>query len=77
MSATLDQLEADAMHLSADERSELAERLVESLSSSTNALAQQAWYQLAKKRRDEVRSGLVSAIPGPEGLAMVRSLVGR
>lgn len=75
MHATLDQLEAEAMQLNQQERADLAERLLESLASSTSDHLQQAWTQAALRRRDEIRSGKVVATPGPEGLAMVRSLV--
>jgi putative addiction module component (TIGR02574 family) len=77
MPASLDQLESDAMLLNEHDRADLVERLVESLASQTDNQVQQAWLQVALRRRDEIRSGQVAAIPGPEGLAMVRSLVGR
>ena len=78
MPATLDQLEADAMLLGDRDRADLAERLVESLVSAAGShnRVQQAWNELAIRRREEIRSGQVAAIPGPEGLAMVRALVG-
>jgi putative addiction module component (TIGR02574 family) len=76
MPATLDQLEAEAMNLSNQERSVLAERLIESLAAPSKTEAQQKWYALALQRRDDIRSGRVTGIPGPEGLAMVRALVG-
>ncbi len=77
MKNTFDQIEAQALTLGANERAELAERLVESLAVPQNPAAQAAWLQLAKKRRDEIRSGAVVGIPGEEGSAMVRKLVGR
>jgi len=76
MPETLEQLEADAMLLGDRDRADLAERLVESLASPADKRVQQAWNELAIRRRDEIRSGQVAAIPGPEGLAMVRALVG-
>ncbi len=76
MPETLEQLEADAMLLGDRDRADLAERLVESLASPADNRVQQAWNELAIRRRDEIRSGQVAAIPGPEGLAMVRALVG-
>ena len=36
---------------------------------------QAAWLALARKRRDDIRSGTVTAIPGKEGSAMVHGLV--
>jgi len=64
------------MALADNERAELAERLVESLAVPQDAAAQTAWLALARKRRDEIRSGAVAGIPGEEGSAMVRKLVG-
>lgn len=69
-------LDDDSMRLSADERSVL-ERVEEGLASSDDPVVQQAWHLVATKRRDEIRDGIVAAIPGPEGLATVRSLVGQ
>ncbi len=77
MSATIDQLEAEALARNEVQRAELAERLVESLASPRNVAAQEAWLALAKRRRDELRSGQVAGIPGEEGSALVRRLVGR
>ena len=76
MSMTLDQIEAEALSLGEAERAKLAERLVESLATPQNPAAQAAWVALAKKRRDEIRSRSVAGIPGEEGSAMVRKLVG-
>jgi putative addiction module component (TIGR02574 family) len=77
MSATVEQLEAEALMLTEGQRAELAERLVESLASPRNLAAQDAWLALAKRRRDELRSGQVAGIPGDAGSALVRRLVGR
>ncbi|MEI7732642.1 MAG: addiction module protein [Verrucomicrobiota bacterium] len=70
-------IEIQALALGANDKAELAERLVESLAISQNTSAHKAWLALAKRRRDEVRSGAVATIPGEEGSAMVRKLVGR
>jgi hypothetical protein len=73
----LEEIEVQALALGANDKAELAERLLESLATSQNTNAQKAWLALAKKRRNEVRSGAIAAIPGKEGSAMVRKLVGR
>ncbi len=70
---TLEQMEARALGLTDLERAELAERLIESLATPRNLSTQAAWLNLAKKRRDEIRSGSVAGIPGEEGSAMVRN----
>ena len=73
----MEQIEAQALALADQERAELAERLVESLTPSRNPSGQAAWLALGRKRRDEIRSGAVAGIPGEEGSAMVRKLVGK
>jgi putative addiction module component (TIGR02574 family) len=77
MNKTIDQIETEALGLDAPERAELAERLLESLASTQLSSGQGAWIALAKKRRDDIRSGAVTGIPGEEGSAMVRKLVGK
>jgi hypothetical protein len=53
----------------------LAEKLVESLEFDVDEKLQALWVSEAKKRRDEIRSGIVQPIPGEEGLARVRRLL--
>ena len=77
MKPTIDEIETQALALADHERAELAERLVESLAPPRKPPGDAAWFALARKRRDEIRSGAVEGIPGEEGSAMVRSLVGR
>ena len=77
MSNAFKDVESQALNLPDTERAELAERLVESLLEPANPSAQAAWLELAKKRRTELLSGSVKAIPGEEGSAMIRRLVGR
>jgi len=77
MSLTIDQLEREAMQLPADERALLADKLVASLDSAEINELQGLWASEAIRRRDEVRSGQSSAVPGEEVLAEVRRIVGR
>lgn len=77
MPLTLDQLTAEAMHLPARSRAELAEKLVESLEFSIADEIQTLWDAEAVHRGDEVRSGQVEPIPGEEVIAEVRRIVGR
>ena len=77
VTATIDQLEAQALALTEGQRAELAERLVESLARPGHGTSEEAWLALAKQRRDELRSGQVMGIPGEAGSALVRRLVGR
>ena len=77
MSINREEIEQQALTLTENERAQLAERLLESLAKPQNQATQAAWVALAKLRRDEVRSGKVAGIPGEEGSAIVRKLVGR
>ncbi|MBK8107284.1 MAG: addiction module protein [Betaproteobacteria bacterium] len=47
------------------------ERLIASF--EPKSPSQAAWMQLAQRRREDVRSGLSSMVPGDEALARVRA----
>ena len=72
MAISVDDLATKAMTLSGEDRALLAERLVESLDQES---VREIWLTEAKKRRDEVRSGLVRPIPGVEVMEGVRKLI--
>ncbi|MEE8432916.1 MAG: addiction module protein [Candidatus Desulfatibia sp.] len=72
MAISVDDLATKAMTLSGEARALLAERLVESLDQES---VREIWLTEAKKRRDEVRSGLVRPIPGVEVMEGVRKLI--
>ena len=77
MPLTLNQLAEEAMHLPPASRAELAEKLLESLDFPESDEIQTLWAAEAIRRRDEVRSGRVTPIPGEEVMAEVRRIVGR
>jgi Putative addiction module component len=77
MSTTVEQLAEQAMTLAPEARAQLADLLVESLDSDELGRIEQLWLNEAKRRRDEVRSGAVKTIPGPEGLRRVRDALKR
>lgn len=77
MPLTLEQLTAEALQLPVESRALLADTLVESLDSAEVDDIQRLWTAEAIRRRDEVRSGRVQAIPGEQVLDEVRRLVGR
>ncbi|MGL4377072.1 MAG: addiction module protein [Microcoleaceae cyanobacterium] len=64
-----------ALSLSSASRALLAEKLVESLEFDVDETVQNLWTTEAKKRRDEVRCGLIQPIPGDEALAQVRRIL--
>lgn len=77
MNSTIEQLAQEAMNLPPESRAKLADLLVESLDSNELGRIEQLWLDEAKRRRDEVRSGKVKAIPGPDGLRRVRETLKR
>ena len=77
MSTTVEQLAEQAMNLPAESRAKLADLLVESLDADELGRIEQMWVMEAKRRRDEIRSGKVKAIPGDEGLRKVRDTLKR
>jgi hypothetical protein len=77
MSLTLDEITEEAMKLSADSKALLADKLVESLDLEEPDEIQRIWSAEAIRRRDEIRSGRVSPVPGEGEIEEVRRLVGQ
>lgn len=77
MALTLEQLTEEAMRLPVAARILLADKLVESLNFEELDEIQRLWTAEAIRRRDEIRSGQVQAVPGEEVIDEVRRLVGR
>jgi Putative addiction module component len=72
---SIEELMNEMLSLPSASRALLADKLVESLEFDTDLTIQTAWITEAKRRRDEIREGLVQPIPGEEGLAQVRRLI--
>ena len=77
MSATIDQITANALSLPESDRAELANRLVESLDPVDNPDLKKLWTDEAKRRRDEVRNGEVETIPAEDVFARARRELGK
>ena len=77
MPMTIEQIAEEALALPSEQRALLADRLVESLDAAEVNRIDRLWITEAKRRRDEVRQGLVQTIPGDEALARVRRSLGR
>lgn len=77
MGITIEQLTEAALSLPNEARALLADRLVESLDPVEDQEIQSLWAVEATRRRDEVRSGRVKTIPGPEALERVQRTVAR
>jgi len=67
----MEDLEAQALSLPPEDRARLLERLIASF--EPRSPAQEAWLQLAQRRRDDLRAGRVSMVSGEDALARVRA----
>ncbi|WP_333873108.1 addiction module protein [Methylobacter sp.] len=77
MSFTIEQIAEEALALPSDARALLADRLVESLDPLEDVYIRQLWAAEARTRRDDVRSGVVTTIPGQDALERVRKSVAK
>lgn len=75
MGLTVEQIAEEALSLPSEARALLADRLVESLDPAEDGYIHQLWTAEACRRRDDVRSGRVNAIPGDVALAQVRQSI--
>lgn len=73
MSASLETVEAAALQLSAEERAELIERLIETVLPPPPL--HPAWEAEIARRVAEMDAGLVESIPAEEVLARMRTMI--
>ena len=73
----LKKLAEQAMALPSEARARLADLLVESLEGADLGRIEDLWIPEAKRRRDEVRTGEVKAVPGEKALQDVRNSLRR
>lgn len=71
MSATVEELEAEALRLSSAQRARLVEKLIASLDSEPDV--ENAWAVEVERRHAELEGGSVSLLAGPESLARLRA----
>ncbi|MDO8908415.1 MAG: addiction module protein [Pseudohongiella sp.] len=71
----LEKIEDEALHLPKDERAKLVQRLVLSLESPSDEELRADWLIEARRRADELDSGLVQAISGDEVMRKARALI--
>ena len=72
MSLTIEQLAEEALALPASVRAQLVDRLVESFDPVEDVPFRELWAAEAVRRRDEIRSGRVQAIPGDLAIRSAR-----
>ena len=66
MNARVDHVLDEVLALPVDERSAVAAALLDSLEDADTASISDAWRAEVKRRRDELRSGVVRAVPWSE-----------
>ena len=72
MASSIEIIEAEALRLSATERARLIERLIASL--DVDPGVEEAWAAEVERRNNEVESGKVSLVSGPEAIAKLKAL---
>lgn len=70
------ELEQEALRLSANERTELAAKLLLSLESGLEENVAEDWLREAQGRADEIDQGRVRLVPADEVRLKVRELIG-
>ena len=71
MSSQLESVEAEAMKLTAEERAQLADRLIASL--FEDAQIEDAWEVEVERRIAEIEAGRSKLIPASEAIARARA----
>ncbi len=71
MSSHLELLEAEAMKLTAEERAQLADRLIASL--FEDAGVEDAWESEVERRIEEIEAGRSKLLPASEAIARARA----
>jgi putative addiction module component (TIGR02574 family) len=71
MTMPVNELEAEVLSLAAPDRARILERLIESF--ERDETVDDAWLKEALRREEEVSSGKVAMVPGPEAVARIRA----
>lgn len=74
MNARVDHVLDEVLALTAAERSAVAVALLDSLENADSASISDAWREEVKRRRDELRSGAMRAVPWSEVKQRLSSL---
>ena len=73
MSASQPELEAQVLNLGPTERAHLLDRLIDSFEPESRI--RDAWMAEARRRHEEVKSGNVALVPGPDAVARIRARI--
>jgi len=73
MAMTVDELYTAAVMLPNESKAILADKLVKSIENDIDVSLTQTHLEIVRRRRDDIRSGLVKAVDGEKALASVRA----
>jgi len=73
MSSQLENVEAQALKLSAEERAQLADRLITSIFDDYEV--ESAWAAEVERRIEDIESGRADLIPAAESIARARAAI--
>ncbi|NEO29622.1 MAG: addiction module protein [Symploca sp. SIO3C6] len=71
---SVEQITQEALSLPSNLRIQLVDKLIASLEMDVDENTHAVWLTEAKRRQDEIRSGIIQPIPGEEALAQVRQI---
>ena len=74
MNARVDHLLEDVLRLSGEERSAVAAALIDSLETDDEGSVTEAWRTELRRRRDELRAGVVKSAPWAEVRARMSAM---
>ena len=71
------EIQNSALELDEKHRAELAKRLINSLDAQIDEDIEQAWIDEVRRRKEEIKSGKVSPIPGKQVHKEARKLINK
>ncbi len=77
MITDFNEIENSALELDEKHRAELAKRLIKSLDKHVDEDIDQAWIDEVRRRKEEIKSGKVTPIPGDQVHKDVRNLLNK
>jgi len=77
MIRSLEEIYEEVQALPNESKIILAERLVASIEDEIDPLSITDHLEEVKRRRDEIRSGMVEAVNGEKGSAQIRAMIGK
>jgi len=77
MMTDFNEIENSALELDEKHRAELAKRLIKSLDEHVDEGIEQAWIDEVRRRKEEIKSGKVTPVPGEQVHKEARNLLNK